>query len=83
MPPVDDDHPYRLTPQRASIRAQFYASFASTAANRRRFAESAVVRALWPDALRERSLPYFGPQSVINRQAWSAYGAGQLGVADA
>ncbi len=81
--PVDDDHPYRITPHRASLRADFYGSFASTAASRDRFAESAVVRALWPDALRERTLAYFGPQAVINRQAWSAYGAAQVGVADA
>jgi predicted membrane-bound spermidine synthase len=83
VPPVDDDHPYRLTPHRAQVRAEFYASFASTAENQRRFAQSEAVRALWPEALRERSLAWFSPQAVVNRKGWSSYGAAQVGVADA
>jgi spermidine synthase len=83
VPPVDDDHPYRLSPHRASVRADFYSSFASTAANRQRFLESPTIRDWWPPALREATIPFFAPQSVLNRRGWASYGAAEVGVADA
>jgi spermidine synthase len=68
-PPVTDDFPKRLSdfPSRdpRGERKRFEA-WMDADASRERFAESAFARELLPDGLRERSLPYFAVQGLMN-----------------
>jgi hypothetical protein len=71
-PPLDDDHPHRLsyhdldlyTPGRPF---EFKREFQDPALARQRFEKSALIRRVWPPALRERSLAYFAWQDLVNR----------------
>jgi predicted membrane-bound spermidine synthase len=68
--PVTDDFPKRISdfpspdPHRERER---FAAWMDAAASRERFAASAFARELLPDGLRERSLPYFEVQALMNR----------------
>jgi predicted membrane-bound spermidine synthase len=66
--PLVDDQPGRLgrgLPSAAELDA--YRALQREDACAARFAESAVVRRLWPPGLRERTLPWFRFQGVFNR----------------
>ncbi len=67
-PALTDNHPKRLEAPVAPRAADdaLLVELADTAAARQRFAASAFVVRVWPAALRERSLPYFDAQHVIN-----------------
>ncbi len=68
-PPVTDDFPKRLGDD-ATVPEDFawYLSLMRPDANRRAFARSGLIREAWPAALRERSLPYFAFQEMIDVQ---------------
>ena len=70
-PPLDDDHPHRLSAQRRAPPSPpsigFYLDLMETGAARERFANSAWIRRLWPPGWREKSLPEFAIQERMNR----------------
>ena len=77
MGPLDDDHPARLTARYlplsdASIRE--YRTIMDPARCRERFVHSPFVRRMWPEGLVERTLPFFGPQKIINDFFSGLYG---------
>ena len=63
-----DDRPYRISASPPDPQAAFpyYRSLTDTSATRRRFEESAAVRRLWPEALRDRTLQMFDHQRALN-----------------
>ena len=68
--PLLDDYPKRLTPAFSALPDDRFAIFRrwmDVQKTRSGFGESAVVRRLWPPALRERSLEWFDVQGTINR----------------
>jgi hypothetical protein len=68
-PPLDDDHPGRLTRGFADLASPHileYARLMNTRETRRRFASSATAARLWPEALRERTLAAFDTQARVN-----------------
>jgi spermidine synthase len=73
VPPVDDDHPHRITPEVLDL-YEPYAVYADPAAARARFAASAFVRRYWPGGLRERTLTAFEEQRPALREGWTARG---------
>jgi len=65
--PLDDDHPYRVSPRRRDDGAiAAWAELMATRGARVRFARSELIRRWWPAAIRQRSLQYFAPQGVLN-----------------
>ena len=81
MPPVDDDHPHRITPQAVNVIGPYYA-FAEVPVARARFAGSAFVRRLWPAGLRARTIDAFAEQSPVLRDAWTGHRYFLTGVWD-
>ena len=71
-PPLVDDFPKRITAPTVSTerRRALFASLRDTDAARERFRTSPLIEALWPDGLREESLPYFRFQRVIDARGW-------------
>jgi spermidine synthase len=81
-PPLADDFPQRLRPSadRPSLSDPRYGVDAEVTAHyqrlldplraRDRFASSAYVASVWPEALRMTTLPYFETQRVINDVLW-------------
>jgi hypothetical protein len=67
--PLVDDWPKRISNLRHVPAAAWrtYDAWMDTSANRHRFRESSFVARAWPPALRERSLPYFEVQELIER----------------
>ena len=69
VPPLDDDHPKRLSvsldPRSARIAGRVYKAMMDPVRARDRFAHSAYVERWWPPELREASLPFFGLQARI------------------
>jgi hypothetical protein len=80
VPPVDDDHPYRISPQVAALPADPYLRLADLARARERFARSAFIRRMWPSGLRERTLLAFEGQRPILWAGWVPYGASRTGL---
>jgi spermidine synthase len=73
-PPLTDNYPKRLSSQAVvpdSVRG-FYLEWMRTGAARQRFATSPLVQQLWPATLRERTLPYFEFQRIVNEVAFRA-----------
>ena len=66
-PPLTDDWPKRLgnDDQTVEEARATYGAWLDTDANRRRFLASRFIAAAWPPALRERSLPYFDVDRLI------------------
>lgn len=66
--PLVDEFPKDIEAGVSSDRqaSQLGASFLDTDAARERFRQSALIGRLWPDAMREATLPYFDIQSRIN-----------------
>jgi spermidine synthase len=81
-PPLTDDFPQRLRPvagrpslsdPRYRVDAavlQMYQRVLDPARAREAFADSALIRGLWPANLIEHTLPFFEPQRIINRILW-------------
>jgi predicted membrane-bound spermidine synthase len=76
-PPVVDDFPERIShraPVVSETRPEFW-SWMDVERARAAFASSAFVARAWPPALRERSLPAFDPQRLVNQWSlWDALG---------
>jgi predicted membrane-bound spermidine synthase len=69
--PLTDDRPKRLSDRRhgpAEAR-RTYRSWMDTGRNRERFWESAFIAHSWPESLRDRSLPYFDVQRLVDGSA--------------
>jgi predicted membrane-bound spermidine synthase len=68
-PPLVDNHPKRLALQPAGREdRELYRQWAETVRTQRRFAESPLIRDLWPVSVARRTLPYFKYQTVANMQ---------------
>jgi spermidine synthase len=85
-PPLDDDHPGRLTHRFVALgegSSGEYWTMMDPDRCRERFLRSPFVRRMWPPGLRERTLPWFDAQKVINNALSRAYGMGRpVGIAD-
>jgi len=66
-PPVVDDRPKRIgeKPMTASVRPG-YRRWTAPGPARERFAESALVRRLWPPEMARATLPWFEAQALVN-----------------
>jgi predicted membrane-bound spermidine synthase len=67
--PLDDDHPGRLASRFVPFRedsTREYRALMDPDRCRERFLRSPFVRRMWPEGLRERTLPFFESQKVIN-----------------
>ncbi len=80
VPPLDDDHPLRLSPQRVRGLDPLYPQVADGA--QRRFEASAWLRAVWPAEWRERSLAAFDLQDATQRLHLRSFGAPRLTTAE-
>jgi hypothetical protein len=71
---VVDDRPKRITaaPTSHAELERLRDAFLDTDAARERFRDSALVARLWPQRLREASLPYFEWQRVLNVYLWGS-----------
>ncbi|HEY5658383.1 MAG TPA: hypothetical protein VIY27_11405, partial [Myxococcota bacterium] len=69
---VRDDRPKRITapPTSQAALKQLRDELRDTEEARERFRESPLVARLWPERLREASLPYFEWQRVLNIYLW-------------
>jgi spermidine synthase len=69
--PLTDEFPKRLSHRiMASDEAQrFYSEWMNTDLTRARFEDSEFVRRHWPAELRQRTLPYFAFQRIVNEVA--------------
>jgi len=79
VPPLDDDHPGRLSPRVEALgdsSAQEYWSMMDTDRCRERFFRSPFVRRMWPEDLRERTLRHFDGQKLINNILSRVYAMG-------
>jgi hypothetical protein len=77
--PLDDDHPGRLSHRYVALgdpSSREYWSMMDPDRCRERFLGSPFVRRMWPPGLRERTLPFFEHQKIINRSLSGAYGMG-------
>jgi spermidine synthase len=84
--PLDDDHPGRLShrfeePGGASSRE--YWAMMETDRCRERFLHSPFVLRMWPPGLRERTLPFFDSQKIVNDTLSRVYHMGTpVGIGD-
>jgi spermidine synthase len=70
-PPLIDDRPQRLSLRRAGREDRLqYRRWADPEAAGRRFAESRLIRALWPPELARRTLDFFKYQRIANMQVF-------------
>ena len=65
-PPLDDDHPSRLSSRYHELGDREYPDMMEGARARRRFEDSAFIREVWPAAMRARTLELLAAQKVIN-----------------
>jgi hypothetical protein len=67
LPPLDDDHPHRLSPRRPDpARQDFIERWMGVEEAAARFDRSEVVARLWPPALRARTRARFPLQRLVN-----------------
>jgi len=68
-PPLTDDRPKRLSRRRPKPRENLpvYRPWMLPEGARERFARSRLIARLWPEALRESTLPYFQTQETVNQ----------------
>lgn len=68
-PPLTDDRPKRLSRRRPQRRENLpvYRPWMLPEGARERFARSRLIARLWPEALRETTLPYFQTQETVNQ----------------
>jgi predicted membrane-bound spermidine synthase len=69
VPPLDDDHPRRLTRPLAGREhaRKTWSPWLDPRLSRERFAQSALIEALWPAPLRDQTLAWFDVQGEIDR----------------
>jgi hypothetical protein len=83
VPPLTDDHPYRLTPDDPDGEAfRFYFDLTDAGRSRTRFESSAYVRTLWPERLRAETLGRFHERALYDRFFLGAYGLPRAAFAD-
>ncbi len=82
VPPLDDDHPRRISARFPEVLDAFYPWLMDTGETRRRFAASAFVTAMWPAGIRAETLAAFGPQAGINSVAAHGYGGPAPGISE-
>ena len=82
VPPLTDDFPQRLrpVPTRPSLSdprygvdprvAELYQNAIDPVRAREAFRSSDFIRRFWPEALIEKSLPFFDTQRILNRVIW-------------
>jgi predicted membrane-bound spermidine synthase len=84
--PLDDDHPGRLSHRHVALgepSSQEYWTMMDPDRCRERFLRSPFVRRMWPEGLRERTLPFFESQKIINKTLSEVYGMGTpVGIGD-
>jgi predicted membrane-bound spermidine synthase len=66
--PLLDDAPLRLSPTPPARPDPLYAELMDVDGARQRYAASAFIRRVWPEALRERTLRAFEVQRLVNRR---------------
>jgi hypothetical protein len=81
VPPLDDDHPMRLSPRFVKRVDSEYFRIMDVAATRAGFDGSEWIKRTWPPALRERTLGEFETQRLINR-ASPGYGEPALFISE-
>ena len=74
-PPLDDDHPLRLSPHAVTKGDPLNFKMMEVRETRAGFESSEWIKRVWPAGLRERTLGYFDTQRQINRGDAQAYGA--------
>jgi spermidine synthase len=80
VPPVDDDHPHRISPELPPVQVEPYWRLADPARAREAFARSAFVRRTWPPGLRERTLAAFAELGPVLGAGWTPYGVPRPGL---
>jgi predicted membrane-bound spermidine synthase len=78
VPPLDDDHPGRLSYALPSVIDPAFPVLSNPDETRRRFAESAFCRRLWPASLWEPTLSAFDEMRVVHRIWWSPPGTSRV-----
>ena len=83
-PPLVDNYPRRIEAILGSQAEmdRLYRSFTDVAAAQSRFQTSPLMTRLWPERLREASLPYFQLQRMINIHGWRTTTAQQPDIED-
>jgi spermidine synthase len=73
-PPLVDNYPKRIRAPLGSQKevARLFRSFTDAAAAQERFRQSPLIQRLWPERLRDESLPYFEFQDIINAHWYGA-----------
>ena len=73
-PPLTDNYPKLIeAPFTSKQEAQrLFLSFTNVAAAQTRFQQSPLIKDLWPERLRETSLPYFKQQNILNAYLYGA-----------
>jgi spermidine synthase len=73
-PPLVDNYPNRIKAPLGSQKEvdRLIQSFTDVAAARERFRHSPLIQRLWPERLRDESLPYFEFQNIINAHWYGA-----------
>ena len=82
-PPLDDDHPYRLSPRMRSIPRSdmdWFVRLMQVDEPRRRFFESDLVKRLWPEPWRELARAAFPAQDAMNASFLGPQDPGQSGL---
>ncbi len=80
-PPLDDDHPYRLSPRMTyGSDNDAFVRFMQVDEPRRRFFESDLVKRLWPEKWREATRAAFQAQDAMNAMILGPHDPGQSGL---
>jgi hypothetical protein len=82
VPPVDDDHPHRISPEMVAVDLEPYLRIADLARARERFSRSSFVRRVWPVGLRQRTLAAFPELGPVLAAGWVPYGVRRPGLVD-
>ena len=82
VPPVDDDHPHRISPRTTAVAIEPYLRLADLAQSRERFAGSAFVRRVWPERLRQRTLDAFPSLGPVLAAGWAPFGVRRPGLGE-
>jgi spermidine synthase len=82
-PPLDDDHPYRLSPRlRLPYDVKSFVRMLQIDAPLERFFASELVRRLWPEPIREATRSAFYAQDAVNAAALGPHEPAGTGLAD-
>jgi predicted membrane-bound spermidine synthase len=80
-PPLDDDHPYRMSPRAADgSDLEGFVRFMQIDQPRRRFFESELVKRLWPETWRQGAREAFLAQDALNGTILGPQDPGQTGL---